>query len=210
MSMMRRGPLDRYSAEWVLRQADAHHASGCIEFHGSVPLTVYLQGGLVHGAVLGIHEDPPPLVEHLSEEGARRATVSVVARALGSDSGWYFHDPLGGPREPGAWGWDVASLVAEARSAQSRPSSRGSKPSSPGAWAGVDVALRRPPHDGTVTLTADAWAVVVALASSAPLTDVRTRLDWPAERLVEALADLRRAEALALANDPARPVATLT
>ena len=38
MPMMRRGPLARYDAEWVLRQASASASSGSVEFHTDRPL----------------------------------------------------------------------------------------------------------------------------------------------------------------------------
>ena len=54
MPMMRRGPLDRYSPEWVLRQANAHLAEGSIEFHTDRPVTLYLQGGRAYAAEEGV------------------------------------------------------------------------------------------------------------------------------------------------------------
>ena len=38
MPMMRRGPLDRYTPEWVLRQANAHQVEGSIEFNTGTPV----------------------------------------------------------------------------------------------------------------------------------------------------------------------------
>ena len=97
MAMMRRGPLDRYPPEWVLRQANAHQVGGSIEFHTGSAVTFYLDGGHVYAAEVGV-DIPEDGLEHspLADEDAARANaVTLLAAVLDVEDGHYFHDPLG-------------------------------------------------------------------------------------------------------------------
>lgn len=192
MPMMRRGPLDRYPVEWVLRQAGAHQASGSIEFHAARPITVHLRGGRIHHAEPGVAAEAgrrDPIDPPVDEATARARVVEVLATALGAGSGWYYHDPLGHHDDPGPWQWDTAALLLEARV-------RSHEDDTLGAWTRREVALHLPPAPRALTLGADAWAVVVALADPAQASEVRHRLGWTTERLVTALDDLVAAGAL--------------
>ncbi len=208
MPMMRRGPLDRYSAEWVLRQAEDHQASGSIEFHADTPLTVYLHGGRIHRAVLGIPGGPGarPMAAERVETGVERAdraaTVEVLVRALEAQSGWYFHDPLAGQGEVGPWRWDVVALLVEARAHPSRPKYL-AEPATLGAWETVDVSLSEVERADAVNLAPDAWAIVVALSTTVSAAELGRRLGWSPGRTASALEELRQAATLSSATTAA-------
>lgn len=199
MPMMRRGPLDRYPVEWVLRQASANNASGCIEFHAPVPVTVFLDAGRIAAAVRGISsetEDAIAAARADADEGeARRKTVTVLALVLQGEGGWYYHDPLE-HRGSGGWRWDTASLLTEAHA-----QTHGEQSLS--AWCDRTVMLQVPER-ADVRIGADAWAVVVELAGTAQAAELRGRLGWDPARLVAALDELDRSGALPLHG--ARPV----
>lgn len=203
MPMMRRGPLDRYPVEWVLRQAHATHASGCVEFHAPIPITVFLDGGRICAAVRGIASEGDEVVAaariEIDEEESRRRTVSILALALKGEGGWYYHDPLE-RRGSGGWRWDAASLLMEAR-----VQTHGERSLS--AWNERTVGLQVPGQTD-VRIGADAWAIVVELAGSAKAEDLRNRLGWDPTRMVAALDELDRSGALPPPGS--RPVRELT
>lgn len=191
MPMMRRGPLDRYPAEWVLRQAGAHRATGSLEFHGSHPATIYVTEGRVYGAHHGHGpEAAPPDQEAGGEPAARTLTVGVVTALLGADgSGWYYLDPLGHLDGGGPWRWEVATLVMDARS-------RNHEVRSLGPWTTGSVVLREPAVPPE-RLTADGWAVIVAVSTRLGAPELREHLGWSPDRFAEALGDLQRGGVLA-------------
>ena len=199
MPMMRRGPLDRYPVEWVLRQASANNASGCIEFHAPVPVTVFLDAGRIAAAVRGISSETEDAIAaaraDADEDEARRKTVTVLAVVLQGEGGWYYHDPLE-HRGSGGWRWDTASLLNEAHA-----QTHGERSLS--AWCDRTIMLQVPER-ADVRIGADAWAVVVELAGTAQAADLRGRLGWDSARLVAALDELDRSGALPLHG--ARPV----
>lgn len=202
MAMMRRGPLDRYPVEWVLRQAASSGANGCIEFHGPVPITVFLDGGRIAAAARGISSEGDEAIAAArlddDEAEARTKAVAIIALGLQGDGGWYYHDPLE-HRGSGGWRWDVASLLMEAR-----VHSHGERTLT--EWADKRVALQVPSRTD-VRLGADAWAVVVELAGEARALELRTRLGWDTTRLVGALEELVRSGALHLRGPKATPPA---
>lgn len=184
MPMMRRGPLDRYSAEWVLRQANAHEVEGSIEFQTDRPVTVYFDGGKPYAAEPGIDLAEAALFDLpvAAEESARDQLVDLLSVALTARAGWYFHDPLGQHPSRGAWRWETATLLMDIRS-------RAHETSTTASWSDRTVALR----DGTastVTLGPDAWAVVVKLAGTADAAELRTRLGWSPDRIAAALSEI--------------------
>ncbi|WP_421120498.1 hypothetical protein ACE2AJ_04055 [Aquihabitans daechungensis] len=184
MPMMRRGPLDRYSPEWVLRQANAHLAEGSIEFHTDRPMTLYLQGGRAYAAEEGVNLLEQDLADRplAGEAEARQQTVALLTDVLTEKSGWYFHDPLGQHPSRGSWAWETATLLMDTRA-------KSHETSSLAAWSTRTVVLHETSTD-TVTLGADAWAIVVSLATSAGANELRTKLGWKPDRVASALAEM--------------------
>jgi hypothetical protein len=196
--MMRRGPLDRYPVEWVLRQAGSSRADGCIEFHGPEPMTVFLDGGQVTAIVAGISSQDPSLIvcarAATDEDTARAVSVRILSARLAARVGWYYHDPL----EHGAvaaWSWGAASLLLEARTC-------GREDQSLDHWDERQITVC--PTGNDMALGADAWAVVAAIAGTIPAAELRVRLGWNGTRLTTALEELDRSGALPLPG--ARPV----
>lgn len=191
MPMMRRGPLDRYPAEWVLRQASAHQANGSIEFHTDRPATFFLDGGRVYAAVEATGVDAANAAADASrhdEVEARQHAVELLAAATGTAAGWYYHDPLGHHSARGSWSWDAATLLMESRS-------RSHESVALTNWSDRRIRL----HDvssTSITLDTDAWSVVVALAGSADAAELRNRLGWSPSRLAAALTQIDQRGAL--------------
>ena len=191
MSIMRRGPLDRYPAGWLLKEAAAHRIEGSIAFYSDRPVTFFLNEGLVYAAVAGVGGDGPadetPL-GHDDESAARAQTVLRLIDVLCSVGGWYYLDPLGRHPTHGWWSWEMDSLFVEARA------------KSPEATAAFVLANRRIQLNETqaspISLDPDAWAVIAALASSATAEEIRTRLEWNPARLLSALTQLNHRGAL--------------
>ena len=205
MPMMRRGPLDRYPPEWVLRQANAHAAEGSIEFHTDRPITLYLQGGKVYAAEVGVNLSETDLVERPTsdEGGARDQLITLLTGVMTSESGWYFHDPLGQHPSNGAWTWETATLLMDVRA-------RTHETRSLASWTGRTVALHDTQAD-SVTLGPDAWAVVVKLAGDANAGELRARLGWSPDRIAAALSEIEDRGVLApspaASTVPAAPAA---
>jgi hypothetical protein len=193
MPMMRRGPLDRYTPEWVLRQANAHQVEGSIEFNTGTPVTLFLSGGRVYAAERGVDLLEADLVSRplLTETRAREKAITLLAEIMGSTTGWYFHDPLGQHPRLGSVPWETATLLMDIRA-------RVHETSSLADWTGRSVALKESPAS-SVTLGADAWAVVVALAAATDVATLRSQLGWSPDRLVGALIEIEDRGAL----DPA-------
>lgn len=184
MPMMRRGPLDRYPPEWVLRQANAHAVEGSIEFHTDRPVTLYLQGGRTYAAEEGVNLIEQDLADrHLADErGARAQVVGLLTDVLAAGAGWYFHDPLGQHPSRGSWTWETAALLMESRV-------QAHETTSLEPWAGRTVVLHETPAE-SITLGPDAWAVVVRLAGSASASELRAQLGWSPDRIAGALAEI--------------------
>ncbi|HWJ61904.1 MAG TPA: hypothetical protein VNS19_08025 [Acidimicrobiales bacterium] len=185
--------MDRYTPEWVLRQANAHGAEGSIEFHTDQPITIYLQGGRAYAAEVGVNLSETDLAERpvISESMARDHLVDLLAGVMGAQSGWYFHDPLGQHPTSGAWTWETATLLMDVRA-------RTHETRSLASWGDRTVALREATA-GPVTLGPDAWAVVVRLARTANAGDLRALLGWSPDRAAAALSEL---EDLGVLGDP--------
>lgn len=193
MPMMRRGPLDRFPVDWILRQAATNQASGTIELHGPRPVSIHLAGGRVthldrtppdpSGRGAGAAADPPTDATPGDESTARRRVVDVLATLLTADEGWYYHDPLAVGPATGPWSWEVAGLLMDARACAHEHRALG-------PWSDRRVGLRADPASATVTLGPDAWAVITAIAADTEATEVRSRLGWRADRLVAALDEL--------------------
>jgi hypothetical protein len=185
MPMMRRGPLDRYPAEWVLRQAHAHRASGGIEFHTERPVTIHVHEGRVYAACEGVGaEADVDALSGLAEHEARAAVVALIAEVLGHTAGWYYLDPLAHAPERGAWTWETATLLMDTRA-------RAHETQALAAWTDRPVELR-PSVDGPVSFSPDAWAVVVACTSTTTADHLCGALGWSPERLVVALTEIER------------------
>ncbi|MFN8016851.1 MAG: hypothetical protein U0P45_01875 [Acidimicrobiales bacterium] len=183
MPMMRRGPLDRYPVEWVIRQAGAHQATGSIEFHAGRPATFYFDAGRVYAAV----DEADEAAELPADEvEARRTAVELLVRTLGeaAGDGWYYHDPLAHLPIRGSWSWDTATLLLETRTTAYERDALAS-------WAERPVSLRETPT-AAITLGADAWAVVVELAATAAAGELREQLGWSPARLVAALTEIEQ------------------
>lgn len=200
MPMMRRGPLDRYPPEWVLRQANAHGAEGSIEFHTDRPITLYLQGGRAYAAEAGVNLTEVDLAGRpIPDEGAARdQMIALLAGVMAAESGWYFHDPLGHHPSSGAWTWETATLLMDVRA-------RSHETRSLASWTSRTIELHETRADA-IRLSADAWAVVVKLAGSAEAGDLRARLGWSPDRIGTALAEIEDLGVLAPAAEAA-PVA---
>jgi hypothetical protein len=205
MAMMRRGPLDRYPVDWVLRQADLGRITGAIEVHADRTITLYLDGGRIYGCDADDGLDAPD-----DEEQARAIAVAALASVVDASSGWYYHDPLGHQPGAGTWSWDPTELLAAARAGRSRPAaappatSTAELPPPPGSAAppppaphppvrapGADrqVALTDPANGG-VRLSADAWTAIVALAADAGEEQLAGALGWEQSRLTGVLHEL--------------------
>ena len=184
--MMRRGPLDRYPPEWVLRQANAHNVGGSIEFHTDRPVTFYLDGGRIYAGAEGVDLADHDVGGHAipDEDDARDRVVSLLAGVLAAGGGWYFHEPLGQHPGRGAWTWETATLLMETRA-------KAHEVTTLAEWADRTVALGDTPAS-SVTLGADAWAIVVALAGSASASELRTRLGWSPHRMLGALTEIEQ------------------
>lgn len=203
MPMMRRGPLEQYSTEWVLRQAAANDTSGSLEFHTARPITIYLRGGRVCHAVAGVPAGGLQLSDddaHPTDEAAaRRHVVALLATAVDAREGWYYHDPLGHHDQSSPWRWETAALLLDARV-------RGHDRDALGRWGSERVALRdRPASLGPITITTDGWAVVRGLAATDDPAALRSDLGWTAARLVSALEELAGSGAV---TAPATPPTT--
>jgi hypothetical protein len=182
--MMRRGPLDRYPPEWVLRQANAHRVAGSIEFNTDHPVTLYLTGGQVYAAEQGVGLPESELATRpmLAEPLARDQVVRLLSQVMDATTGWYFHDPLGQHPREGSTPWETATLLMDIRAKTHETSSLD-------AWTDRTVALSEGPSS-PVTLSSDAWAIVVQLAGSAEAGELRTRLGWSPDRLASALVEI--------------------
>lgn len=183
MPMMRRGPLDTYSPEWVLRQANAHAATGSLEFHTDRPLTFHLLGGRIYGAAEGVG----PAVDGgvlADEHSARRHVVELLTDVLGRVSGWYYLDPLGESPTRGAWSWETASLLMETRAQAHADRTLA-------AWTSRTLSLRPTDAPG-IALGADAWAVVVAMARRSTTDALGQELGWTPGRLLAALTEIEQ------------------
>ena len=180
--MMRRGPLDRYPPEWVLRQAGAHGASGSLEFHTERPITLHLDDGRIYAGAWGIGAADP---SGAADEGsARRAVVELLTELVDHRDGWYYLDPLGEGPGRGAWSWETASLLMDTRV-------RAHEERTLASWSGRRIELR-PTEAAGVALGADSWAVVVALTSATSTEDLAAGLGWTPDRLVAALAEIEQ------------------
>ncbi|CAN5683820.1 hypothetical protein BH10ACT1_BH10ACT1_01560 [soil metagenome] len=115
--MMRKGPLDEYPAEWVLREAAVRRASGGIEFHTEDPVTVHLHDGRIYFARQGTGSDHGAADRPLptDEASSRAHVVAILARLLGEHPGWYYLHPLNHHPQRGPWRWETASLLLAAR-----------------------------------------------------------------------------------------------
>lgn len=187
MPMMRRGPLDQYSVEWVLRQANAHRISGSIELHVAEPVTIYLDEGRVYAAAPGTGADAAAWADPTAETEveARRRTVSLLSAAIRATDGWYFHDPFGHRSTDGTWTWELATLLMEVRSKAHEGDALSS-------WTSRTIGLQE--TSGTqVVLGADAWAVVSTLAATASARALREQTGWSPDRLALALSELEQA-----------------
>ncbi|MGN6694424.1 MAG: hypothetical protein ACTHN0_09615 [Aquihabitans sp.] len=196
MPMMRRGPLDRYPPEWVLRQANAHEAEGSIEFHtDQQPITLYIRGGRAYAAEVGVNLSEAQLADRpvLDETRQRDQLIALLAGVLPAKAGWYFHDPLGHHPSSGVRTWETATLLMDVRS-------RSHETRTLASWTERTVTLCES-RDDSITLGADAWAVVVKLAGSADAGELRTRLGWSPDRIAAALAEMEDRSLLAPAHD---------
>ena len=216
MPMMRRGPLDRYPVEWVLREAAAHRVDGALELQSDETVTVYLQGGLIYGATPGPAADAVEGDLPADEDEARAQTVALLTRVVHARTGWYHHDPLGHLPGAGTWGWESAALVAATRPpAPAPPKPTAPAPGGPAASVHPQAAAGstaagptsahpsasvperrftlRPSRTGSVTISADAWALVAALAPEGRLDELAGRLGWDGPRAGAALDELLRA-----------------
>ena len=180
MPMMRRGPLDRYPVDWVIRQAGAHLANGSIELHSERPTTFWFDAGRVYAACEGVEVADPALPGDETE--ARRSVVELLARAMEAEGGWYYHDPLGHHTARGWWSWETATLLMETRA-------KAHESSALARWNDRRVAIQETPT-AAITLGADAWAVVVSLAEAASAPQLRQQLGWSPARLVAALTEI--------------------
>jgi hypothetical protein len=187
--MMRRGPLDRYPVEWVLREAQAHEVTGSIELHVEAPITIFLDAGKVYAAAEGIGvdaADDAASSASLPELEARKRAVALLSRALSAPSpgGWYYHDPFGHLPTIGSWTWELAALLMETRA-------RSHEGQTLGPWAERTLGLRATGGSG-ISLGPDAWSLVVALAGTAVASDLRARLGWSPARMLAALTEVEQ------------------
>lgn len=184
MPMMRRGPLDRYPTEWVLRQANAHRVDGSIEFNTTRPVTLFFAAGRVYAAERGADLLEADLAARpiLTEQRAHDKAVDLLSEIMGATDGWYFHNPLGRHPRQGSDPWETATLLMDTRSKVHETSSLA-------AWSGRTVSLQET-SAASVTLGPDAWAIIVALAATTDVGALRIQLGWSPDRLVSALVEI--------------------
>ncbi|MCB1031655.1 MAG: hypothetical protein KDA95_09970 [Acidimicrobiales bacterium] len=185
---MRKGPLDEYPPEWVLRQVSAQQITGSVEIHGETPVTFHVDAGRVYAAAVGTGDEACDVAMPLDEDEARKQVVALISHVLDVTEGWYYLDPLGHASNRGMWSWEVPSLLLEARS-----QSHGDR--TLGAWRERPVALRES-STGEVVLGDDAWSVVVALSAATSTNALLSTLGWNPGRLRSALDELTRASVL--------------
>ncbi|HWJ61910.1 MAG TPA: hypothetical protein VNS19_08055 [Acidimicrobiales bacterium] len=190
MPMMRRGPLARYDAEWVLRQASASASSGSVEFHTDRPLTLYLRNGRVCHAVEGVAETgfaAEPDAVAADEAAARDQVLALVVTAMAATDGWYYLDPIGHHAVATPWDWDAASLILDARIQRRATENRSGAPPEPASAERAAPPLRPDPaaRPTAANLHHEADAPVVATAppvgAAAPVPDRRLELVAPAD-----------------------------
>ncbi len=205
MPMMRRGPLDRYPADGVLREAEVQRIDGSIEFHGDGTATFYLDAGRIYAADDGTGMPPP--YDSADDEAARRADAEALLReALRWRTGWYYHDPLGHLPDAGAWSWAPSELIVAAQTggrgdvalptAIDAPEPVSSLPPPPPSAGDQRLVALLVGGDGPVTLSADAWAAITALATPTTAAVLAGRLGWDPGRVggvLDELVELGRA-----------------
>lgn len=200
--MMRKGPLERYPVDDVLRTAAAERLSGSIEVVAEVSGFLFLEnGGLYLGTVDGTV--PPPGVLPSGAEapdGVRAHLVTVVTALMAQREGWYHHHqvhhPLG--RHP-MWNRRSISVEEVLREAGAALEQRaGLRPWSTGV---LEVAST----DEATCLEPDQWAVLGAMAHPATVYGLADRLGWPTDRVAAALDDLSHRRLLGVRD--ARPAA---
>lgn len=159
MAMMRRGPLERFPVEWVLRQATTNAASGTIELHTDRPATVFMRSGRVCLVVPGIVEGRGAHPSQAEPEAHVRAkSLGALARVVDASTGWYYVDPLGAEDLDVPWRWDALQLLDEAQ----RPAR---VPVRPSAAASTAPSVASEPLAG-------ATSVVAPLVASGALSSV--------------------------------------
>lgn len=196
MSMMRRGPLDRYLPPWVLRQAAAQHFDGSITFHSDRPTTFFLDHGDLYAATVGTHPYPDGTepTDPADEAEALAETVRLLVEAQCGIGGWYVLDGYGIHPDRGWWRWEVDALLLQSRA-------RSPEVTAAAIYGSQRLGLH-PDLDEATTLDPDAWAVVAAMAASATTEEIRARLGWQPTQLLTALTKLNRAGLLDAAAEP--------
>lgn len=199
--MMRKGPLDRYPAESVLREAATARVNGGIEFHGPHPVTVYLSNGEVYAIHEGVGRaeqgwSATELAVEFGDEGTELArAVELLTAVLTQREGWYYHHPLHHHPHTHGWIWEVGALLRLARDRH-----RAEQPIARWSTGTVQLLDEETPR---TPFPADPWAVVVALAAELDAAQLRHRLGWEPDRLASALDHL---EAMGLIRLPGAPV----
>jgi hypothetical protein len=195
MSIMRRGPLDRYLPAWVLRQAVAHGLDGSITFEQAVPTTFFLDDGSLYAAAEGADPNPEEADGDPPDEATARAQlVRLLVDVQCRTGGTYVYEPFGHHPACGLWRWDVEDLLAASRTASSEVTAA--------AIYGHQRLAVRADGAGTGGLDPDARAVLATLADTATTEEVRTELGWEPSRLLGALMKLHRAELLDAVEEP--------
>lgn len=180
---MRRGPLDRYPLDAVLRTAAEEHASGSIAVEALTAGTIHLVSGAICFATLDGMALPPAFVDGRDpgRDVVRRQVEEVVAVLVECRTGWYHHDPIGAEGIEDRWRFAVPSVLDAVRHLQAE--TLAARP-----WTGRP--LRLVPVDADVRVSADAWNVVAAIAGAATAHQARHELGWDGGRLAAALAEL--------------------
>ncbi len=184
--MMRRGPLEQYAVEDILRSAATERLSGSIEVAGDVAGVLFFEGGGLYFATLdGVAVPADVLAPAATPERRLRHLVTVTAALLPQRRGWYHHHQLHQPlgRHP-VWNRravPVAVVLAQAVGLVERH--RSLEPWADGLLAVAGV-------DDPVQVDADGWAVVQAMAQPTSVYELAERLGWSSERVGVALGRL--------------------
>lgn len=195
MSIMRRGPLDRYLPVWVLRSLAGRSFDGSVTFDRPEPATFYFEGGAVYAATSGNPEagDGPPAGSD-DEEAYQAEAVRLLIEVQCSVGGSYALDPLGQHPTIGSWRWDLDELLATSRAESSEVTAAS-------ICGNQRIQLR---DDGAkpTTRDPDALALAARLHESITTEEVRTSLGWRPARLLTALMKLHREGLLDAAAEP--------
>ena len=190
--MMRKGPLDKYSVEWVLSMVAAESLSGSVAIRSSTSGTVYCWEGSITFATL---EDLPlpsdvSATADPSKETLQSHVESVLGVLIQADEGWYYYDPLEHHNDGGHWLLEVEGTLRRVRD-------RMVQDQAVRRWSSQPLQLRTV-AEPRIVVDQDMWAVLVAMTSPITTSVLVDRLTWNPRRVAVALERLEQLRVLGL------------